>query len=100
MIAYALEFDWVRTRKGWRLHSDGYESVEEDFQFRQTDARFPSISLTPNALQGIKTYLDQHGLNPRVFMVVSSSDRNDAYGVLRFDPDQAHAAVLTQLFCS
>lgn len=100
MIAHVLEYDWVLTRLRWRLHYDGHEAVEEDFQFQQTDACFPSSHLTASALQGIKAYLDQHGLNPRVFMVVSCSDMKDAYGVLRFEAHQVSAAVLTKLFCS
>lgn len=100
MMSYVLEYDWVFTRRGWRLHYEGHESVEEDFQFQQTDACFPSSHLTASALQGIKAYLDQHGLNPRVFMVVSTIDVNDAHGVLRFEADQVNAAVLTKFFCS
>lgn len=100
MIAYVLEYDWVLTRAGWRLHSGSHESVREDFQFRETDARFLHANLSPASYPAMKSFLDQNGLRPRVLNVLSSGDWSDAYCVLRFEPHQGREAVLAQLFCS
>lgn len=100
MIAYVLEYDWVLTSAGWTLRSGDHRASLEDFQFAQTDARFLNANLTSTSFQTMKGYLDQHGLTPRVFNVLPGDNWDNAYCVLRFEPDQERAAVLAQLFCS
>ena len=72
--------------------------VEEEVEILHFDQFI--CSTHTQTVELIKAYLDQHGLNPRVFMVVSTIDVNDAHGVLRFEADQVNAAVLTKFFCS
>lgn len=100
MIAYVLEYDWLWTRMGWRLRSEGYQAVEEDFHFRKSDACFPHATLTPDSFQEMKAYLDPHGLKPRVLNVLPSGDWGQACCVLRFQANQENEAALTKLFCS
>lgn len=100
MIAYVLEYQWGPAKGGWPINHEGHESDLTDFQFRPSDARFPSNGLTREAVCEMKAYLDPNGLQPRLLSVLPTHDEDAAYFVLRFEPDQAHAAVLTQLFCS
>lgn len=100
MIAYSLEYDWVQTGKGWRLRSGDHRAVLEDFEFKQTDARFLNANLTPESFHEMKAALDAYGLEPRIFNVLPGDCWDDSYCVLRFGSDQVNEAVLAQLLCS
>jgi hypothetical protein len=100
MMAYVLEYQWGPIKAGWPINHDGHEAVETDFQFKSSDARFPSKGLTSEAVRGMKAYLDLNDLRPRLFSVLPCCREQTAYFVLRFETGQVDAAALTKLFCS